>query len=96
MDAPGCYVPQWKSIFINENLSEDEMKLVILHEIKHVIDHVDYSNMYKVTITRMKMEAEANDYMIDKIIEENGGVYNYTQLIEGFNIRMGKDIKYCN
>lgn len=96
MDAPGCYVPQWKSIFINENLSEDEMKLVILHEIKHVIDHVDYSNLYKETITRMKMEAEANDYMIRQIIKEHDDIYNYTQIVESFRISMGNDIKYAN
>ena len=95
MEAPGCYVPQWKSIFINENLNEDEMKLVILHEIKHVIDHADYSNLYKETITRMKMEAEANDYMIRQIINEHDNVYNYSQLVDSFRINMGNDVKYA-
>lgn len=93
MEAPGCYVPQWKSFFINENLNEEEMKLVILHEMKHAIDHVDYSNLYKKTITHMKMEA--NDYMIRQIIKEHDDIYNYTQIVESFRINMGNDVKYA-
>lgn len=96
MEAPGCYVPKWKMFFINEKLNEEEMKLVILHEMKHAIDHVDYSNLYKKTITHMKMEAEANDYMIRQIIKEHDDIYNYSQLVDNFRINMGNDVKYAN
>ena len=95
MDAPGCYVPQWKRFFVSERLSEEEMKLVILHEMKHAIDHHDYSALYKKSTIRIKLEAEANDYMIRKTIKENEGEYNYTQLIDSFRIQMGNDVKYC-
>lgn len=42
------------------------------------------------------MELEVNDYTIKEIIQENGGVYNYKQLIEEFRIGIGIDIKYAN
>ena len=35
MNKNGYYVPEWKIIFINQNLAEADMKLVILHELKH-------------------------------------------------------------
>lgn len=95
MEAPGCYVPKWKMFFINEKLNEEEMKLVILHEMKHAIDHSDYVVLYKKPVPLMKMESEANDYMVRKIIEENDGVYNYSQLIEAFKIGMGTDTRYA-
>ena len=41
------------------------------------------------------MESEANDFIIRQVIAENGGVYNYTQLVEEFKIGMGKDVKFA-
>lgn len=96
MESKGCYISGLRTMFINEKLTDEEMKRVILHELKHALDHVEYSNLYKKPITHLKLEAEANDYMIRKIIEENGGVYNYTQLIQEFKIGMGKDVKYSS
>lgn len=95
MEKPGCYIPDWKTIFVNENLSEEKMKLVLLHELKHVLDHEDYVTLYKLPIFRAKMENEANVYMLDCTIEEHEGVYNYSQLIEAFDIGLGYDIRYA-
>lgn len=95
MNKYGCYVPEWKTIFINENLSEEQMKLVILHEVKHALDHSDYIELYKRFPAHSKMENEANMYMLNEIIKENGGEYNYGYLIETFNIGLGYDARFA-
>lgn len=41
------------------------------------------------------MEFEADEFMIDTIIEEHECVYNYSQLIEAFDIGLGYDIRYA-
>jgi len=35
-----------------------------------------------------------NDNMITELIRENGGEYNYSQLVEEFQVGMGWDQKY--
>ena len=82
-------------IFINQNLHEDKVKEVLIHELAHFKLHSDYSVLYKMDVPHLKMEQEAVDYTISHIIAENGGVYNYTQLIEEFKIGMGKDVKFA-
>ena len=83
-------------IFINQNLHEDKVKEVLIHELAHFKLHSDYSVLYKMDVPRLKMEQEAVDYTISHIIAENGGMYNYTQLIEELKIRMGKDEKFAD
>ncbi|MCD5093973.1 ImmA/IrrE family metallo-endopeptidase [Enterococcus faecium] len=94
MEKNGYYVPAWKIIFVNQKLSDDEMKRVIVHEMKHVIDHEDYVALYKNFVAHSKMENEANNFMVNYIINENDGFYNYSQVIETFDIGMGYDINY--
>lgn len=96
MESKGCFISDLDTMFVNNALSEDEMKMVIYHEMKHALDHADYTSLYKEPVFLIKMESEANEYMVRKIIEDNGGVYNYTQLIEGFNIGMGSDVRFAN
>lgn len=95
MEKPGCYISDWKTVFINEDLSEEKMKQVLLHELKHVLDHEDYLTLYKLPIFRAKMENEANMFMLDEIIKENDGVYNYSYLIEAFDIGLGYDVRFA-
>lgn len=95
MEKLGCYVPAWKKIFVNEDLEENEMKRVILHEMKHVLDHSDYLELYKMPIYHSKMENEADIYMIESVIEENEGKYNFGQLIEEFRLPMGYETRYA-
>lgn len=90
----GYYVPVWRTIFVNQNLSYLHKKLVILHELKHVLDHDDYVSIYNMFVPNLKMERQANDYMIEEIIKEHEGEYNYTMLVDEFNIYMGWDSKY--
>lgn len=96
LDYPGYYCHEGKMIIVNQNQSDEEIISVIYHELKHALDHSDYVTLYRNSIHHLKMESEADDYMIRRVIEENGGVYNYSQLVEEFNIRMGKEIKYAN
>lgn len=95
MEKPGCYISDWKTVFINEELSEEKMKQVLLHELKHVLDHEDYLTLYKLPIFRAKMENEANLFMIDNVIEENEGLYNYSRLIEEFGLGMGLETRFA-
>lgn len=95
MKKPGCYILEWKKIFVNENLSEEQMKLVILHELKHALDHSDYIELYKCFPIHSKMENEANMYMLDEIIKENDGVYNYWSIVDEFKINMGHEVKFA-
>lgn len=95
MEKEGCYISEWKTIFLNESLIEEKMKLVLLHELKHVLDHEDYISLYKLPIFKAKMESEANLFMIDNIIKENEGFYNYSCLIEEFGLGMGLETRFA-
>ncbi|MGX7195483.1 ImmA/IrrE family metallo-endopeptidase [Enterococcus olivae] len=94
MEHSGYYVPDLKKVFVNESLDEEYMKFVSLHELKHVLDHADYIALYDTFIHHSKMETEAEFYVIDTIIEENNGQYNYSQLIEEFDIGIGYDVRF--
>lgn len=94
MYSNGTYIKEMKTVFINQNLSEEEMKLVTLHELKHVLDHSEYTALYDTFVNHSKMENEANNFMVNYIIAENDGQFNYTQLIEEFDIGMGYDVRF--
>lgn len=69
-DCNGFYLPAMNTIFINDSLS-DEMKFgVILHEIAHCKKHKDEAVLYKLaTNERLKMEREANTFMLQEQLE---------------------------
>lgn len=69
-DCNGFYLPAMNTIFINDSLS-DEMKLgVILHEIAHCKKHKDKAILYELaTNERLKMEREANTFMLQEQLE---------------------------
>lgn len=94
MDSKGFFVSEYSVIFVSDKLTEEEARWVILHEMKHALDHSDYLSLYNTTVYRMKMESEANEYMLKRLIDENGGKYNYSQLVAEFNIGMGSEFKY--
>ena len=56
------------------------MKRVIVHEMKHVIDHEDYVALYKNFVAHSKMENEANNFMVNYIINENDGFITIARL----------------
>lgn len=69
-DCNGFYLPAMNTIFINDSLS-DGMKLgVILHEIAHCKKHKDKAILYELaTNERLKMEREANTFMLQEQLE---------------------------
>ena len=82
-------------IFINQNLEEDKAKEVLIHELAHFKFHSDYVVSYQMTVPNMKMEQEAINFAIKRIISEYDGIYNYSQLVDSFRINMGNDVKYA-
>lgn len=96
MEGPGYYLPELKKMFINQSLMEDEIKLTVLHELKHALDHEDFSELYKSFVYRLKMEREANDYMLNEMLKEHEGDFNYTTVIENLKIGMGNEMFHLN
>ena len=77
----GCYmyIKKHKCIFLNENLEEHEMRLVMAHELGHAILHPK-DNCYfirnKTLLLNSKNEVQANQFAAellipDSLIEEN-------------------------
>lgn len=93
MDKGGYYVPEWKMIFVNQSLTEDDMKFVILHELKHALDHNEIRYLYNSFIYRYKMEKEANDFMLSEVIAENDGYYNASLIMAEFGLGIGNSFE---
>lgn len=73
------YLKRHKCIFLNDNLEEHEMKLVMAHELGHAILH-PRENCYfirnKTLLLNSKNEIEANKFAMellisDEVLEEN-------------------------
>jgi len=94
MDKNGYYIPEVKTMFVNEELNEEEKKYTIYHELAHHLDHSDYAILYNKPVYHYKMESEANNYAIKQLIKEHDGMYNYSQLVDKFNVNMGWDTKF--
>lgn len=90
------YLPILDIIVVNNRLNDFEKKKSLLHELGHVCEDKNNYELYKKTYSlRSKMESSANAYMINYIINEHDGYFNYSQLIEEFDIGMGYDIHYA-
>ncbi|WP_338468826.1 ImmA/IrrE family metallo-endopeptidase [Enterococcus faecalis] len=87
-----CFEPKYGVIFINQDLSTAEQEEAIYHEFKHVKDHADLMALYNIPVFRSKMEAEAEQYMLECLIEKNGGQFNYSNVITHYNLKMGQEI----
>lgn len=91
--SEGFYVPKLRTMFVDQNLSEEKQKRVILHETKHALDHTEYAALYQSVVQHTKMESEANNFMIDYLIEESGGHFDYTTVVEKFKLGLGWECK---
>lgn len=89
IESHGFYVPSEKTIFVNQNLTEEVQKEVILHEACHALNHDELAALYNKTVFRLKMENEANSFMINFLIKENDGYFNYSSVLEEFNLGLG-------
>lgn len=96
LDCNGYYISLVNIIVINNSLSNLEKKKALLHELGHACKHKDDYILYrKTTALKSKMESEADIYMVDYIIEENEGIFNYSQLIEEFGLGMGLETRFA-
>lgn len=72
----GCYMflKNHRCIFLNENLSDNEMKLVMSHELGHAVMHRK-TNCYfirnKTFLLDSKIELEANTFAINLLIPDD-------------------------
>jgi len=85
----GYYDPALNVIFINQLLEEEKQKEVILHELGHVLNHKDFSSLYNNPSYRSKMENEATKFMIRYLINESEGQFNYSRVLEKYNLGLG-------
>lgn len=96
MKKNGDYIPEWKTIFVNQALSEDNLKLAILHEFKNALDHDEFSDLYKNSVYHSKMENQANSFMLSEIIKDYEGYYNNTKVANEFKLGIGSENLYIN
>lgn len=89
LEKNGYYSYEFKTMFVNQALSEERQKEVILHELGHYLTQSDYFLLYSNPIFNMKMESEANHYMIKSLIEGCGGQFNYTNVMDKFHLGLG-------
>lgn len=72
----GCYMylKRHKCIFLNENLEEHEMTLVMAHELGHGIMHPRencYFIKHKTLLLNSKNEIEANKFAVELLISDD-------------------------
>lgn len=88
----GFFLEEFNIIIINSNLTEEEQKLVLLHELAHSKKHREQACLYNRSFSNhSKMEAEANEFMLHFLLEENEGAFNYTNIVENFGLSMGEE-----
>jgi hypothetical protein len=95
LENTAYYIPELKFIFVNQELDEFQMRIAIYHELKHSLDHDLFTALYKNNVYHSKLEAEADEYMLREIIKDFDGYYNYSQLMEEFNLKLGWDVKFA-
>ena len=98
----GCYMflKNHRCIFLNENLSENEMKLVMSHELGHAVMHRK-TNCYfirnKTFLLDSKIALEANTFAINllipddtimEIIDNQNCTLEYMSRVLGYNQKL--------
>lgn len=67
-----------ETIFISNNLSEEEEKIVIAHELGHLILHTDLNTSFYTEnhlINKNKLEMEANKFAAELLIPDDVEIY---------------------
>ena len=84
----GCYMymKKHKCIFLNENLSESELRFVMAHELGHAILH-PRQNCYfirnRTFLSADRIEVEANTFAIELLVPD-------TEIIENPDLTIGQ------
>lgn len=89
IEKDGYYLDEIKTMIVNIDLSDEEKKRVILHELKHALDHSELTPLYDRFTFHSKMESEANNFVVEYLIKEHDGDYNYSNILEEFNLGLG-------
>ena len=87
LEKRGYYFDELQMMVVNQNQSEEKQKQVILHELYHALNHSDFNALYSNSVFHSKMENEANSSMINYLIQENDGQFNYSSVLEEFNFK---------
>ena len=94
------FLKNHRCIFLNENLSDNEMKLVMSHELGHAIMHRKLNCYFirnKIILLDSKIELEANafavnllipDEIILEIINSQNCTLEYMSRILGYNQKL--------
>ena len=93
LNNDGYSIIDLRIIFINQNLCEEKAKEVLIHELAHFKLHSDYSVLYKMDVPHLKMEQEAVAYMMNQLIEESGGLFDYSTVLENYKLGLGWECK---
>lgn len=95
----GCYMflKNHRCIFLNENLSEHEMQLVMAHELAHAILHRKQNCYFirnKTLLLNSKTEKEANIFAAELLIPEDVLLDNRNCTIGQLSTLLGYDEKF--
>lgn len=94
LDADGKYIAAMNTIVLDGRLSERMRTIRLLHELGHACLHKNNYVLYKKTFAlHSKMENEAEEYMIEKMLkarfndpEFEPTSFNYMNFIESYEI----------
>lgn len=71
LDHPGYYLPDLNTIYVDEELDEQEHEMVLLHELGHAAKHKNELVLYHATVNmKLKMEYGANSFMIEHLFNK--------------------------
>ena len=91
--SEGFYLPELRTIFINQNLVEIERNKVLLHESRHALGHNELIALYSKSVFHSKMEDEANRFMIEVLLQDYMNLFalavdqiNYMKFMDYYRI----------
>lgn len=98
MKKDAYYIPSLNLIAINSNLPEAGQQKALLHELGHASQHHNNYNLYNLAFSlHTRMENEAEEFMIEKMIEVrsmdpdfNPATFNSVNFLESYDL----DMKY--
>lgn len=96
LDADARYIPITNTIVIDARLPERVKLLRLLHELGHVAKHKNNYVLYRKSFAlHSKMENEAEEFMIEKMLEVtlnnpefDPGSFNYVNFLESYEIEL--------